>query len=244
MSQDGPLNDDQEELAPPARITRATMLGCLGLACVLLTLPLLWLAVGIGGGWLAHVLPLLAFVAAIGGAALTLVVPASHVTRSSDPQRPTTHQGGAPMLERPAAPANRLCWATAAFLIVCAVAGFGAESLTGGGAIWGLALMLVAGALLLALGGLIGFGLIPPPALRWLRLSIYSGPTRQSVALLATGFVTIGGALFLALLDGRMWGVLGLALLVAALAFMAPLARRIPRDANRRAQDDSVHRQE
>jgi hypothetical protein len=38
--------------------------------------------------------------------------------------------------------------------------------------------------------------------------------------------------------------VLGLALLVAALAFMTPLARRIPRDANRRAQDDSVHRQE
>ena len=86
MSQDGPPIHDQEELAPPARITRETLVGCLGLACVLLALPLLWLAVGVGGGWLAHVLPLLAFIAAIGGAALTVVVPASRVTRSSDPQ--------------------------------------------------------------------------------------------------------------------------------------------------------------
>lgn len=240
MSQDGPPTDDEENLAPPARITRETLLGCLGLACVLLTLPLLWLAVGIGGGWLAHTLPLLAFVAAIGGAALTLVVPASHVSRSSDPQRPLTHQGGAPVVERPAALANRLCWAAAALLIVCAIAGFGAESLTGGGAVWGLALMLVAGALLLIQGGLIGFGRIPAPALRWLRLSIYSGPIRQSAALLAAGFVAMGGALFLALLDGRPWGVLGLALLVAALALMTPLARRIPRDGNRRMHSDSV----
>lgn len=240
MSQDGPPTPDPAELTPPARITRETLIGCLGLVCVLLTLPLLWLAVGVGGGWLAHVLPLLAFIAAIGGAALTLVVPASRVTRSSDPQRPLTHQGGAPMVERPAALGNRLSWASAAFLIVCAVAGFAAESLTGGEAAWGLALMLVAGALLLTHGGLVGFRLVPPPALRWLRLSIYNGPIRQSAALLATGFVAVGGALFLALLDGRLWGVLGLALLVAALALMTPLTRRIPHDVSRRARDASA----
>lgn len=236
MSQDGPPIEEREELAPPARITRETLLGCLGLACVLLTLPLLWLAVGVGGGWLAHVLPMLAFISAIGGAALTLVVPATRVLRSSDPRRPLTHQGAAPVVERPAAQAHRISWAAAALLVVFALVGFAIETLSGG-AIGGLGLMLGSGALLLVQGALVTAGLLPAPALRWLRLSIYGGALRQSAPLLAAGFVAFGGALFLALLDGHLWGLLGLGLLVVAVALLTPLARRVPPRQFRRPPD-------
>jgi hypothetical protein len=236
MSQDGPPIEEREELAPPARITRKTLLGCLGLACVLLTLPLLCLAVGVCGGWLAHVLPLLAFISAVGGAALTLVVPATRVMRSSDPRHPLTHQGVAPVVELPAGQANRLSWAAATLLVVVALVGFAIETLSGG-ALGGLGLMLGAGALLLAQGALVVAGRLPTPALRWLRLSIYSGALRQSAPLLAAGFVALGGALFLALLDGYHWGLLGLALLVVALALLTPLARRLPRRQVRRQPD-------
>ena len=62
MSDERTHADDHTELTPPARLTADTLLGCLGLGFILLTLPLLWLAVGMGHGWLAHVLPVLAFI--------------------------------------------------------------------------------------------------------------------------------------------------------------------------------------
>jgi hypothetical protein len=228
MSEDAPHTEDAPELTPTARVTRDTLLGCLGLFCVLLTLPLLWLAVGAGSGWLAHVLPLLAFAAAIGGAALTLRVPAGGAIRSSDPQRPLTHAGSTPSIERPATRANRLAWALSAALTTCALGGYALEVIRTS-AVWGLTLMLGAGLLLLAQGLLVGGGRLPAPALRWLRLTIYGGAGRQSAPLIAVGFVTMAGALFLALLDGYRWGPLGLALLVVTLALIAPFARRMPR---------------
>lgn len=228
MSQDGPPANENSDLAPPARFTRETLLGCLGLLCVLLTLPLLWLAVGVGKGWLAHLLPLLAFVAAIGGAALTLRVPSGRIARSSDPERPLTHDGSPPTIERPASPANRLMLALSVALVFCAIAGYAAEVIASG-AVWGLLLMLGAGVALLAQGGSISVGWLPAPAMRWLRLSIYGETIRQSAPLLAIGFVTLAGALFLALLDGYAWGPLGLGLLVVALALLTPFARRMPR---------------
>jgi len=227
MSQEGQPADDNTDLAPPARFTRETLLGCLGLLCVLLTLPLLWLAVGVGTGWLAHLLPLLAFAAAIGGAVLTLRVPAGRTARSTDPQRPLTHAGSAPTIERPARLANRLMWLLAALLVACAIGGYAAEVIASGAA-WGLALMLGAGLTLLALGACIGAGWVPAPALTWQRHSIYGETIRQSAPLLAVGFVTIAGALFLALLDGYSWGPLGLGLLVVALALLTPFIRRTP----------------
>ena len=227
MSEQQPPTERDTELAP-ARMTRGTLLGCVGLMCIMLTLPLLWLAVGAGPGWLAHVLPLLAFATAIGGAALTLRVPSGLATRSSDPERPLTRAGAAPALERPATGANRLAWACSAALVVCALFGYALE-VTRVSVLWGLALMLAAGAFILAQGVLVVWGRQPAPALRWLRVSIYGATVRQSGLLLSIGFVTLGGALFLALLDGYTWGPLGLALLVAALALVTPLARRAPR---------------
>src|SRR5487761_2273394 len=197
MSDERTNAENRAQVTPPARFSRDTLLGCLGLGCVLLTLPLLWLAVGVGSGWLSHALPLLAFAAAVGGGALTLRVPAALGMRSADPLRPLTHSGAAPAIVRP-------------------------------GSIWGLALMLAAGALMLAQGLLVGWGRLPAPALRWLRLSIYGATGRQSGSLVAIGFVYVGEALFLALLDGYAWGLSGLTLCVLALVLLTPLARRIP----------------
>lgn len=236
MSEQPPPIEHDTELAP-ARMTRGTLLGCVGLLCIMLTLPLLWLAVGAGSGWPAHVLPLLAFATAIGGAALTLRVPSGLAARSNDPQRPLTRAGSAPAIERPATIANRLAWALSAALVACALLGYTLE-FTRVGVQWGLALMLAAGASILAQGVLVGWGRQPAPALRWLRVSIYGATARQSGVLLSIGFVTLGGALFLALLDGYIWGPVGLALLVATLVMVTPLARRAPRRNTFRRQDD------
>lgn len=227
MSDERPHAEDNPELAQPARFTRDTLAGCLGLGCILLTLPLLWLAVGVGPGWLSHVLPVLAFAAAIGGAALTLRVPGASVARSNDPRRPLTQRGATPNVERPSTPANRLAWACAIALLLGALGGYVME-VAHPGAPWGLALMLATGALILAQGILVGWGHLPAPALRWLRLSIYGAAARQSALLIAIGFIIMSGALFLALLDGFIWGPLGLALLVATLVTITPFARRMP----------------
>jgi hypothetical protein len=228
MSDERPRSADHPDLAQPARFTRDTLVGCLGLGCILLTLPLLWLAVGVGAGWLSHVLPVLAFVAAIGGAALTLRVPGGSIARSTDPQRPLTHTGATPTIERPATRANRMAWACATALLLGALGGYIAE-ITHPGSPGGLALMLATGALIVTQGILVGWERLPAPALRWLRLTIYGAAGRQSALLLAIGFIILSGALFLALLDGFVWGPLGLALLVAALVVITPLARRAPR---------------
>jgi hypothetical protein len=198
----------------------------------------------VGTGWLAHVLPLLAFIAAIGGAALAFRVPAARAARSNDPHRPLTPTGSAPIIERPARLANRLMWWLAIVLVASAVGGYAMEVIANG-AVWGLALMLGAGVLLLAQGALVGAGRLPAPALRWLRLSIYGETSRQSGPLLAVGVVTLAAALFLALLDGYAWGPLGLALLVVALVMLTPFARRTPRrDRPPRMIDGAARRQE
>lgn len=227
MSEDRPPIQDDASVAPPAQLSRGTLVGCLGIFCVLLTLPLLWLAVGAGAGWLSHVLPLFAFAAAVGGAALTLRVPASLTVRSSDPQRPLTHTGSVPTVERPASRTNRLAWLLAVVLIAGVLGGYTLEVLYPGTPS-GVTLMIVAGAILVSQGALVSNGRLPAPALHWLRLSIYGVTRWHGAALIAIGFVAIGGALFLALLDGYAWALIGLTLLIAALALMTPLARRLP----------------
>lgn len=228
----------QLENAEPARFTRDTLLGCVGLALILLTLPLLWMAVSIGGGWLAHVLPLLAFGAAVGGAALTLRVPAGQTARSNDPLRPLTRSGATPTIERPATPGNRASWAFGCAFVAAALGGYGMELAYPGG-IFGLALMLAAGSLLVTQGVVVAWGRLPAPALHWLRLSLHSETGRQSATLVAFGLITLGAALFLALLDGYTWGMLGLVSLVAVLVFITPLARRTPAQRYPRRANDA-----
>lgn len=228
MSQSEPPTSESAELAPIPRFTRGTFLGCVGLFCILLTLPLLWLAVSVSAGWASHLLPPLAFVTAIGGGALTLRVPGAQARRSRDPRRPLTTTGSSPTIERPASVANQSVWFGTAALMLCALAGYALEVAHNGDRL-GLTLAITGGLALLGVGGLVAAGRVPAPALRWLKLSIYGDATRHSAPLIATGFVTTGGALYSALLDGYGWASLALALLIAGVVALAPLARRMPR---------------
>lgn len=227
MSEDRDPVTGEPETVQPARFTRETLIGCVGLGLVLLTLPLLWLSASVGAAWLSHTLPLLALLSLAAGGALALGVPAGRAARSRDPQRPLTRAGVAPSIERPATSANRAMWGLSAALIAIAIAGYGAE-LVRPGAVPGLTLMLAAGALLVIEGALVSLGRAPVPALRWLRLTMYGGAGRQSLKLLVAGAIALIVALFLAQLDGYIWGVLGLATLIAALALLTPLVRRTP----------------
>lgn len=211
----------------PRRLTRETLLGCVGLLCVLLTVPLLWLAAASGANWIGRALPVLAFSAAVGGVALALRVPSTGAVTSSDPLRPLTHSGGAPTREQPATMPNRVVLGLVAALTLAAVAGYTVE-LTQPRAGWGLVLMGVAGALLVALGGVVALGYAPAPAMRWQRVSIYGGLGRHTAPLFAVGLVALCGALFLALLDGYVWGPIGVALLIVAAVMLTPFARRAP----------------
>ncbi len=227
MSDELPRTDDPTQLPGPARFTRETLIGCVGLLCVLLTVPLLWIAVGLGRGWLNHALPLLAFAAAIGGAALTLRVPSGLITRSNDPRRPLTSSGDAPTIEQPATTANHLTAALSTILALVAAVGICFE-LAQPGKPWGLAFMLASGAALLILGLLVYSDRAPAPAWRWVRRSIYGAAFRTSGPLIAGGLFSLCGGLFRGMLDGYSWGVLGLATVVVIGMLLTPLARRMP----------------
>ncbi|HEY7975283.1 MAG TPA: hypothetical protein VID72_08070 [Ktedonobacterales bacterium] len=244
MSERDPRATDDSPLAPPARITRETLLGCLGIACVLLVLPLIWLGLGSTSGWLARALPLGVFALVVLGMALTLRAPGGLTPRSRDPRRPLTRAGTPPVMERPATPADRASLALSAGLIVVAGVGYLLESgAQGRHAPWALLVSLVAGVALLAQAGLVSAGRMPGPALRWQRVSMTGVAHGASGALAAIGFVAVGGSLLLALLEGFTWGVAGLALLVVVLALASPLARRMPRH-ERHAGEPRSNREE
>ena len=220
---------DESGLDSPARFTRETLLGCIGIACVLLLLPLLWLGLGTTSGWLARALPLGAFALVVVGVVLTLRVPGGLTPRSRDPRRPLTRAGTPPVVERPATPAARASLVLSAGLVVLAGAGYLVESgAQGAHAPWALAISLAAGAGLMTQGALVGMGRCAAPALRWQRVSITGDARGQGGALAAIGFVVVGGSLLLALIEGFTWGAAGLTLLVVALVVAAPLARRAP----------------
>ena len=229
MSEREPQANDELGLAPPARITRETLMGCLGIACVLLLLPLLWLAAGATSGWLARVAPLGAFALVVLGVILTLRVPGALVSRSRDPRRPLTRAGRSPLVERPATPLTRASLALSAGLGALAGAGYLMESgAQGTHAPWGLLVSLAAGAGLMAQGALVGAGRLAAPALRWQRVSLAGAALWQAATLAAIGFVAVGGSLLLAMLEGYTWGAIGLAALLLILVVGAPFARRAP----------------
>lgn len=229
MSEQDPRAPDDMAPVAPARLTRETALGCVGIACVLLPLPLIWLGLGSTSGWVARALPLAVFALVALGVTLTLRVPGGLTARSRDPVRPLTRAGVSPVVERPATPASRASFALAAGLVMVAGLGYIAESGTQGKhAPWGLLVSLLAGVGLLAQAALVGARWLAGPALRWRRMTLAGAPRGASSALAALGFVAVGGSLLLALLEGFTWGAAGLALLVVTLALAAPLARRAP----------------
>ncbi len=246
MSERDPQVRDDLGLAPPARITRETLLGCLGIACVLLVLPLLWVALGSTSAWVARMTPLAALALAANGFAFMLRVPGGRTPRSLDPRRPLTRAGTPPVVERPASFATRASFALAMVLGILAGSGYLVEAGTQGAHTpWGLAISLVAGIALLAQALLVYGGLFALPALRWQRLSITGVALGQSAALAALGFVAVSSSLLLAMLEGFTWGAIGITALFLFLVVCAPLLRRAPdrrrRDAHRQtAPEDGV----
>lgn len=229
MSERDPQVRDDLGLSSPARFTRETLLGCLGIACVLLVLPLLWVALGSASDWVARMTPLAALALAATGFAFMLRVPGSHTPRSRDPRRPLTRAGAPPVVERPASFATRASYALAVGLGVLAGVGYLIETGAHGAHMpWGLALSLAAGVALLAQALLVYGGLLAPPALRWQRLSITGAALGQGAALAAVGFVAVSSSLLLAMLEGFTWGAIGLTALFLILVGSAPLFRRAP----------------
>ncbi|HEX9037163.1 MAG TPA: hypothetical protein VF808_09265 [Ktedonobacterales bacterium] len=211
----------------PAGLTRDTLLGCFGLGCIMLALPLLWIGFSMPASWAARLIPLAAFGAGAVGVALTMRVPGAAPLRSRDPRRPLTRAGALPVVERPATLGARISFGVAAGLMGCACVGYVVEVVAPGREPpWGLLVSLCAGVSLCGLSVAALFRPAVAPALRWQRLSVGAGAARQAGALAAAGLVGIGATLLLALMDGYWWGEIGLAALILLLVCFSPLARR------------------
>jgi hypothetical protein len=220
-------------VAPPARITSGTVIGCLGILCVFAMPALLFLPVETWGApmWVILLAPLLAFgIVALGGWLLWLV-PASRVPRSDDPLRPVTATGAPPLLERPAMPRNRLAFGVVVALLVCGISGYvvAAFGLAGSASVLiGIAMAGLAGICLALFAALVSGGYIPAPAWRWARRPIQQKGPRSSWPLLLGGLALLAWALTISVFYGYWWGALGAGLLVVGGVAAAPLARRLP----------------
>jgi hypothetical protein len=221
---DGPL---------PNRFTRGTMVGCLGLLCLLAMLVLLALPLERWSTplWIGTLVPLAAFALAALGTWLVVRVPASTPERSHDPTRPLTGAGLPPMLERPAQRENRMAAGAAAVLLLTGGSGYILASASGMvlATLWrGIALGGLAGILLVVNGILVAGGWLPVPALRWVRVSVQSSVSRQGAPIVLIGLVWVLWALWVAFAAGMRVGAAGLAVLTLLAVVAAPLARSGP----------------
>ncbi len=223
------------DMAPlPNRFTRDTLLGCVGIGCVLAMLGLLFLPLDVWHvpGWLALLVPLLALAVLALGAWLLVRVPPGSIPVSRDPLRPLTGAGRAPLVERPATAANRL---SAGLTLALALTGAAAVGVIATGAFHRQALLpaiLVTGLVgcaLVGFGVLVGAGRVLPPAWRWVRMPL-RGAARSAIPLGLAGLAALTWALLVAADAGYRWGFIGLGLLVVGGVLAAPLARRAPRE--------------
>lgn len=239
MSEQDPLSDapgsdaSLASTAPlPNRFTRGTLLGCVGLLCVLALPVLLFLPLDNWRvpGWLAVLAPLAGIGALALGLLLLLRVPSGSLA-ARNPFTPLTAGGMPPLVERPAGATNRIGAAATAILTLAALS---AVAVIAAGAFEHrelLPALLVIGACgcaLFAYGALIGAGRLPPPALRWVRQPV-RGHIRQSAPLVLAGLAALTWMLLVAADAGYRWGYVGLGLLVVGGVLAAPLTRRPPR---------------
>jgi hypothetical protein len=222
-----------ESSAPPGRVTPGTLVGCLGILCVLAMPALLFLPVETWGApmWIILLAPLLAFgVVALGGWLLWLV-PASRAPRSDDPLHPLTNAGAAPLLERPATTHNRAALGVVAALLGCGALGYLVAAFTLAGrasVLAGIAIAGLSGVCLALFATLVSAGYVPAPAWRWVRAPIQQKGSRSSWPLLLGGLALLAWALTISVFYGYWWGALGAGLLVVGGVAAAPLARRLP----------------
>jgi hypothetical protein len=221
---DGPL---------PNRFDRGTLIGCLGILCVLALPGLLFLPVE---DWplpplIAQLVPLVGVAAAALGLWLLARVPgAEPAPRSSDPLHPLTRLGRPPLMERPASPANRLGCLAALGLTALAAAGYLIVGLAAQrtAILLGTLLATAAGGALVAFGALVAAGRLPAPAWRWARGPAQGSRAPQALPLVFAGLVSLLWALFVAASRGYFWAPLGVGAIILAGALTRPITRRLP----------------
>ena len=219
---------DERGLVEPARLGGETLLGCLGIGCILLAMALLWVGVVVALGWFTRLIPLSLFALLAAGVSLMLRVPSGATPHSRDPRRPLTRAGARPVIERPATASARVNLALALGLTCAAGVGYLAEVVAPSrGVAWPLIGAIIAGIGLWTQAVLVYLGMAPSPGWRWLRQSIGAAPARSG-ALAVVGLVAIGASLMLAFLEGFQWGAIGLAALLSLAVVLSPLARRAP----------------
>jgi hypothetical protein len=237
-------NDDRG--APPLEhhLDRGTIIGCLGLPCVLALPAILFLPVETWHlpTWALRLVPLVAIGCALVGAILLVRVPSAAPARSQDPLHPLTSRGSAPVQDLPAAFRNRVTLAAAALLLALCVLGyvlvsFGIYPAT---TLSGTLLTAAAGAALLVSGVLAAAGQLPVPAWRWVRLPIAAGLAPQALPTAAAGALALAWALIVAAGEGYAWAPLGVGALILGGALAGPAARRLASRQSRR--DDRQHR--
>jgi len=239
------MNEDQQPYAAdypggplPNRLTRGTLVGCVGLAGVLALPVMLFLPLETWGlpRWAFLLAQLLAFSALGGGIWLLARVPSSVRVRSNDPLHPLTARGAAPVLERPAGRANRIGFGAVWALLALGVEGF---ALAAFDVTWlpaiplGMALVALAGLSLAVYGFCIAFGRLEPPATRWVRTPATSQWLPQGGSVMLLGLTLLGWALLVAAEAGFAWGAVGLVILLLGTLFLAPVFRQLPPRARR-----------
>jgi hypothetical protein len=215
----------------PNRLGKGTLVGCLGIACVLALPALLLLPVETWQlpPWTVHLIPLLAVALAIGGAWLLAQVPAGMPVRSTDPLHPLTGDGRLPVEEHPARAENRAGLLAALLLGLIALAGYLAVSFGNGrrDTLIGTVLASCTGCVFIAYALLAFIRRLPVPAWRWLRLPIDGGPVIQALPLGLAGVIALAWALFVAAGEGYGWAPLGVGGLILGAVLVGPILQRL-----------------
>lgn len=213
---------------------RSTLLGCLGLGCVLLFPVLLFLPTDEPGvpRWIASLVPLCGLGIAAAGVWLVARVPASAPPHSSDPLAPLTGAGRSPVRDVPARRSNRIAFTVCVALAVVCLVGYLLATLVV------RPRDVLAGTLLAALaGGTLGSYAIlatrrsvPMPALRWVTSPVGRGVSPQAVPFLLVGAVAYTWALIVAFEAGYAWAALGAGIAILLACLMGPVGQRLPHD--------------
>ena len=221
-----------EDVGPlPNRITRGTVVGCLGILCVLALPALVFLPIEDFRlpAWLLR-LTLLAGLALVAcGIWLLGRVPSGFVARPADPLHPLTSEGRSPVIERPAETSNRLSLGVVALLTVVAACGCLVASFAPFGrrdVVVGTAMTSVVGFCAVAMSALVLTRRTPTPAWSWVRAPIAGGGGAGIFALACGGIVVVVWSLFVAGFAGFMWARIGLGMLVLFGVLLGPLIQR------------------
>jgi len=218
----------------PNRVTHGTLIGCLGICCVLAMPVLLFLPLESWDEpfWMQLLVPLVAFGSVALGTALLARVPPGILPRSRDPRFPLTGAGALPLRETPATVRNRLALCVVGLLCLLIALGVLLAVASGAEEPALLAGVLVAGAagVLLALdGAVVALHRAPIPAWRWIRAPVQARRTPRGTPLALAGVATALWALLMLAYAGLVVGAVGMALLLLAGVLAAPLAQRTDR---------------